>query len=157
MGEYISKSHNVSVLLYHLVCPAKYRRKIFSDEVTKSLLLICFEITEKYEIEFIEIGTDLDHVHFLVQGIPRMSPSEIVRVVKSITGREIFRLHPEVKTMLWGGHLWSSGYYISTVGQHGTEEMIKKYVESQGRVNEYEKVYSNQLKLYEDTRGLAPG
>ena len=148
MGEYISKSHNVSVLLYHLVCPAKYRRKIFSDEVTKSLLLICFEITEKYEIEFIKIGTDLDHVHFLVQGIPRMSPSEIVRVVKSITGREIFRLHPEVKTMLWGGHLWSSGYYISTVGQHGTEEMIKKYVESQGRVNEYEKVYSNQLKLF---------
>ena len=148
MGEYISKSHNVSVLLYHLVCPAKYRRKIFSEEVTKSLLLICFEITEKYEIEFIEIGTDSDHVHFLVQGIPRMSPSEIVRVVKSITGREIFRLHSEVKTMLWGGHLWSSGYYISTVGQHGTEEMIKKYVESQGRVNEYERVYSNQLKLF---------
>ena len=148
MAENISKSDNVSVLLYHLVCPAKYRRKIFSEEVTKSLLLICFEITVKYEIEFIEIGTDADHVHFLIQGLPRMSPSEIVRVVKSITGREIFRLHPEVKTMLWGGHLWSSGYYINTVGQHGTEEVIKKYIEDQGRVNEYEKVYSNQLRLF---------
>ena len=148
MAENISKSHNVSVLLYPLVCPAKYRRKIFSEEVTKSLLLICFEITVKYEIEFIEIGTDADHVHFLIQGLPRMSPSEIVRVVKSITGREIFRLHPEVKTMLWGGHLWSSGYYINTVGQHGTEEVIKKYIEDQGRVNEYEKVYSNQLRLF---------
>ena len=148
MAENISKSHNVSVLLYHLVCPAKYRRKIFSEEVTKSLLLICFEITEKHEIEFLEIGTDADHVHFLIQGIPRMSPSEIVRVVKSITGREIFRLHSEVKTMLWGGHIWSSGYYINTVGQHGTEEVIKRYIESQGRVNEYEKVYSNQLKLF---------
>ena len=148
MAENISKSHNVSVLLYHLVCPAKYRRKIFSAEVTKSLLLICFEITEKYEIEFIEIGTDTDHVHFLIQGIPRMSPSEIVRVVKSITGREIFRLHPEVKTMLWGGHIWSSGYYINTVGQYGTEEVIKKYVENQGRGNEYEKVYSNQLRMF---------
>ena len=148
MAENISKSHNVSVLLYHLVCPAKYRRKIFSEEVTKSLLLICFEITVKYEIEFIEIGTDADHVHFLIQGLPRMSPSVIVRVVKSITGREIFRLHPEVKTMLWGGHLWSSGYYINTVGQHGTEEVIKKYIEDQGRVNEYEKVYSNQLRLF---------
>ena len=148
MAENISKSHNVSVLLYHLVCPAKYRRKIFSEEVTKSLLLICFEITEKHEIEFLEIGTDSDHVHFLIQGIPRMSPSEIVRVVKSITGREIFRLHPEVKIMLWGGHIWSSGYYINTVGQHGTEEVIKRYIESQGRVNEYEKVYSNQLKLF---------
>ena len=148
MAENISKSRNVSVLLYHLVCPAKYRRKIFSEEVTKSLLLICFEITVKYEIEFIEIGTDGDHVHFLIQGLPRMSPSEIVRVVKSITGREIFRLHPEVKTMLWGGHIWSSGYYINTVGQHGTEEVIKKYIEDQGRVNEYEKVYSNQLRLF---------
>ena len=148
MAENISKSHNVSVLLYHLVCPAKYRRKIFSEEVTKSLLLICFEITVKYEIEFIEIGTDGDHVHFLIQGLPRMSPSEIVMAVKSITGREIFRLHPEVKTMLWGGNIWSSGYYINTVGQHGTEEVIKKYIEDQGRVNEYEKVYSNQLRLF---------
>lgn len=148
MAENISKSHNVSVLLYHLVCPAKYRREIFSEEVTKSLLLICFEITVKYEIEFIEIGTDGDHVHFLIQGLPRMSPSEIVRIVKSITGREIFRLHPEVKTILWGGHIWSSGYYINTVGQHGTEEVIKKYIEDQGRVNEYEKVYSNQLRLF---------
>jgi REP element-mobilizing transposase RayT len=148
MAETISKSHNVSVLLYHLVCPAKYRRKIFTDEVRKSLLLICFEITEKHEIEFIEIGTDADHVHFLIQGIPRMSPSEIVRIVKSITGREIYRLHPEVKTMLWGGHIWSSGYYINTVGQYGTEEMIKRYVENQGRENEYEKIYSKQLRLF---------
>ena len=143
MAENISKSHNVSVLLYHLVCPAKYRRKIFSEAVTKSLLLICFEITVKYEIEFIEVGTDADHVHFLIQGLHRLSPLEIVRVVKSITGRGIFRLHPEVKTMLWGGHIWSSGYYINTVGQYGTEEVIKKYIEGQGRVNEYEKVYSN--------------
>ena len=148
MAENISKSHNVSVLLYHLVCPAKYRRKIFSTEVTKSLLLICFEITPRYEIEFIEIGTDSNHVHFLIQGIPRMSPSDIVRVVKSITGRELFRLHPEVKTMLWGGHIWSSGYYINTVGQYGTEDVIRKYVESQGRENEYEQVYSKQLRLF---------
>lgn len=148
MAENISKSHNVNVLLYHLVCPAKYRRKIFTEEVTKSLLLICFEITEKHEIEFIEIGTDSDHVHFLIQGIPRMSPSEIVNIVKSITAREIFRLHPEVKTMLWGGHIWSSGYYINTVGQHGTEEVIKRYIENQGRDQEYRKAYSNQLKLF---------
>ena len=110
--------------------------------------MICFEITPRYEIEFIEIGTDSDHVHFLIQGIPRMSPSEIVRVVKRITGRELFRLHPEVKAMLWGGHIWSSGYYINTVGQHGTEDVIRKYVESQGRENEYEQVFSKQLRLF---------
>jgi putative transposase len=124
--------------------------------VTKSLLLICFEITEKYEIEFIETGTDADHVHFLLQGIARMSPSEIVGVVKSIRGREIFRLHPEVKTMLWGGHIWPGGYYISTVGQHGTEDVIKRYVENQGKVNGYEKLYSKQLRLFQDTQWACP-
>jgi REP element-mobilizing transposase RayT len=95
MAEAISKSRNVSVLLYHLVCPAKYRRKIFSQEVSKSLLEVCFDITVKYEIEFIEVGSDNDHVHFLIQGIPCMSPSEIVRIVKSITAREIYRRHPK--------------------------------------------------------------
>lgn len=148
MSVHISKSHNVSLLLYHVVCPAKYRRKIFTDEVTRSLLLVCFELGEKYEIDFLEIGTDNDHVHFLIQGIPRMSPSEIVRVLKSITGRELFRLHPEIKTMLWGGHIWSSGYYVNTVGQYGTEDVIRKYVESQGKENEYKKEYSKQLRLF---------
>ena len=117
MAEAISKSRNVSVLLYHLVCPAKYRRKIFSQEVSKSLLEVCFDISVKYEIEFIEVGSDNDHVHFLIQGIPSMSPSEIVRIVKSITAREIYRRHPEVKAMLWGGNIWTSGYYINTVGE----------------------------------------
>lgn len=148
MAEAISKSHNVSVLLYHLVCPAKYRRKIFTEDVSKSLLTICFDITVKYEIEFIEVGCDNDHVHFLIQGIPRMSPSEIVRIVKSITAREIYRRHPEVKTMLWGGNIWTSGYYINTVGKYGTEEVIRKYVENQGREKEYQKIYGNQLRLF---------
>lgn len=148
MSEHISKSHNVSLLLYHLVCPAKYRRKIYTSEVTASLIRICFEITERYEIEFLEIGADDNHVHFLIQGIPRMSPSEITRVVKSITGRELFRLHPEIKTMLWGGNIWSSGYYINTVGSHGTENVIKKYVENQGKGKEYVEMYSQQLRLF---------
>ena len=77
-----------------------------------------------------------------------MSLLAVLSVVKSITAREIFRLHPEVKTMLWGGHICSSGYYTNTVGQHGTEEVIKRYVESQGRGAEYKKVYSRQLRLF---------
>jgi len=148
MADAISKSHNASVLLYHLVYPAKYRRKVFSEDVSKSLLEICFEITVKYEIEFIEVGSDNNHVHFFIQGIPSMSPSDIVRIIKSLTAREIYRRHPEVKVMLWGGNIWSSGYYVNTVGRYGTEEVIKKYVQSQGRGKEYKQVYRNQLKLF---------
>ncbi len=70
MSEFIHKKHNVSVLLYHIVCPAKYRRAVFTPEVDEKLKEICEEISLRYEIEFLEIGADSDHVHFLVQNLP---------------------------------------------------------------------------------------
>ncbi len=98
MSEHVFKSHNKTVLLYHLVFPSKYRRKVFSKEVEKSLveicLEICLEISEKFEINFLEIGNDEDHIHFLIQGIPNMPVSRIVQIVKSITAREIFCAKP---------------------------------------------------------------
>ena len=78
------------------------------------------------------IGTDNDHVHFLVQSVPMDSPTKIVRTIKSITAKEIFRQMPEVKKQLWGGEFWSDGYYISTVGTHSSEEAMKLYVRNQG-------------------------
>ena len=97
MSKYIHKSHNVSVLMYHIVCPAKYRKVIFSKRADKLLKEICLEIEKRYEINFIEIGTDNDHVHFLVQSVPMYSPKKIVQVIKSITAREIFKNHPDIK------------------------------------------------------------
>jgi putative transposase len=91
VSEYLHKRHNVSVLLYHFVCPAKYRKVVFIDEVDKSLKAICMEIAKRYDMKFIEIGTDADHVHFLIQSVPMDSPSKIIRIVKSITAKEIFR------------------------------------------------------------------
>ena len=136
MSEFIHKKHNVSVLLYHIVCPAKYRKAVFTSEVDEKLKEICEEISLRYEIEFLEIGTDSDHVHFLVQSIPTYSPTKIVRTIKSITAKEIFKHMPELKKQLWGGEFWSDGYYISTVGAHGSEEMIKQYVKNQGELND---------------------
>ena len=131
MSEYLHKSHNVSVLLYHFVCPAKYRRVVFSETVDQSLKEICLEISERYEITFIEIGTDKDHVHFLIQSIPMMSPTRIIQTVKSITAKEIFKLHPEVKTKLWGGEFWSDGYFVRSVGDKVTSEVIRRYIKYQ--------------------------
>ena len=148
MSEYVHKSHNVSVLLYHFVCPAKYRRNVFSEAVDQTLEDTCLEISKRYEIEFIEIGTDKDHVHFLIQSIPTMSASKIIQTIKSITAKEIFRLHPEVEEQLWGGEFWTKGYYVNTVGRHGDENTIQAYVQSQGREDEYKKIHSQQLKLF---------
>ena len=148
MSRLIHKSHNVSVLMYHIVCPAKYRRVVFTADVDQKLKEICLEISKRYEITFLEIGTDLDHVHFLVQSVPMYSPKKIVQTIKSITAREIFASCPEMKKQMWGGEFWSDGYFVSTVGQHGTEEMIKKYIERQGREKEYKKLHNQQLKLF---------
>ena len=94
MSEHIKKSHNKSLLLYHLVCPIKYRRKVLSQEVSATLKTVCLEISKRYEVHFLEIGCDEDHVHFLIQSVPMMSPKKLSNMIKSITAREIFRLHP---------------------------------------------------------------
>ena len=148
MSEYIHKSQNVSVLLYYYVCPSKYRRIVFFESVDKSLKEICLEISKRYEIEFIEIGTDNDHVHFLIQSIPVMSPTQIIRIVKSITAKELFKSHPEIKQKLWGGQFWTKGYYVNTVGRHGDENTIQQYVKGQGTEKEYKKLQEQQLRLF---------
>ena len=149
MSEHIHKRHNRILLLYHIVCPIKYRRSILTDRVNSSIVLVCSEIEIRYDIYFIEIGLDENHVHFLVQSVPMYSPKKIVQTVKSILAREVFRLHPEVKEQLWGGQFWSKGYYVNTVGQYANEEVIKNYLKNQGKQKEYKQVHSSQLKLFE--------
>jgi len=120
---------------------------VFDYEVDQVLKEVCIEIEKRYEIKFLEIGVDKDHVHYLVQSVPTYSVTKIVTMIKSLTAREIFKRCPEVKKKLWGGEFWSDGYYASTVGKHGNERMIKKYVEAQGR--EYLELHSNsQLNLF---------
>ena len=147
MGKHIIKRHNKSLLLYHLVCPVKYRRKVFTEPVEQTLKNVCLEISKRYEIYFIEIGVDCDHVHFLIQSVPTFSPSQLTQTTKSITAKEIFKLYPRIKAeILWGGHFWTSGYYISTVGQYANETVIKQYVEKQGL--NYRQIYRTQLRLF---------
>ena len=148
MSEYVHKQRNVSVLLYHLVCPAKYRRVVFSEEVDSVLKDVCLEIAKRYEIVFIEIGVEKDHVHFLLQSVPSYSPTRIVRMIKSITAREIFKRAPAVKKQLWGGEFWTKGYFMSTVSRHGNEDTIKNYVKNQGRSEkDYKKLHRQELQL----------
>ena len=148
-SEYIHKSHNVSVLLYHFVCPAKYRRVVFNKKVDESLKNICLEISKRYDIFFLEIGVDKDHVHFLIQSVPTKSPTQIITIVKSLTAKEIFKKHPEVKKQLWGGEFWTDGYFVNTVSKFGDESSISKYVRDQGLEKEYKVLHKeSQLSLF---------
>ena len=149
MDEHIYKAHNKTLLLYHFVFPVKYRRKIFTDEVSEKLKEVCTGIGEAYEMRFIEIGMEEDNVHMLVQGIPSMSVTQMVMKIKSITAREIYRAYPRIrKEILWGGNIWTSGYYANTVGQYGSKDVIIRYIQNQGKdVSGYEKIYESQLAL----------
>ena len=146
MDQHIHKRYSKTLLLYHLVFPVKYRKKILGDSISLFIKEICIEIGERYEIQFVEIGTDEDHVHFLVQSVPAISVEVIVRTIKSITAKEVFRSFPEIKKELWGGNFWTSGFYANTVGQYGNAEVIRKYVENQGK--KYKQVYAQQLSFW---------
>ena len=147
-SEYIHKSHNVSVLIYHIVCPAKYRRVIFAEDISEGLKEVCLEIEKRYEIRFLEIGIDKDHVHFLVQSIPMYSPKKVVQVIKSITGKEMFKRHPGLKVALWGSEFWTKGYFVSSVGKHGDEKQLKNYVKNQGGVGKsYQVLHQMELEF----------
>lgn len=145
MSEHILKRHNKSLLLYHIVCPAKYRRSVFTNAVERTLQETRLRIGERYEMHFVEIGTDQTHVHFRVQNVPAMAPSRMVQIITSITAKEISRRNPEVKKVLRGGHIWIAGYYVNTVGAYANEEVIRNYVDKQGK--RYQKIYSAQLSF----------
>jgi len=148
MGEHATKRHNKTLLLYHFVFPVKYRKEVIFEKIGTSLKEICLEISDRYEIQFIEIGYESDHVHFLVQGVPNDSVSKMVGLLKSITAKQLFLRHPEIKVKLWGGNFWTSGYYANTVGQYANEEVIRKYVENQGIENQYKRIHGEQLKIF---------
>lgn len=148
MSEHIHKSHNKSLLLYHLFCPIKYRRSVLSEPVEASLIEVCKNIESRYEIHFVEVGADENHVHFLIQSVPMLSVKSIAQTVKSITAKELFRLHPEVKEKLWGGNFWTAGYYVNTVGQYANEDVILKYIQNQGETkSNYKMLHKNQLSI----------
>ena len=153
MGDLIRKSHNVSILMYHFVFVAKYRRLVITDEVDAVLKNVCIEISKRHEIRFLEIGTEGDHVHFLIQSVPSYSPTKIVIKVKSIIAREIFSSVPSVKKQLWGGEFWTDGYFVSTVGEHANEDVIRQYIKKHGQQRQYKQLHKQkashrQLKLF---------
>ena len=102
MSEYIHKSHNVTVLLYDLVFPAKYRRAVFDEQVDAVLQEVCLEIEKRYEIKFVEIGVDKEHVHFLVQSVPTYSVTKLVTMLKSLTARSCVQTLPPCETAVMG-------------------------------------------------------
>ena len=130
-------AHKVYKIRYHIVIVAKYRRWILlpPDRIVY-LRYFLSEITRRYDLKFEAIGTDGNHFHIFVDAPPKYSPSKIIRIVKSITARELFAKFPEIKKDLWGGELWSDGGYVGTVGDETTANVVRNYIMRQGTKDE---------------------
>ena len=126
--------HKVFRIKYHFVFVIKYRKDLFTNEkYVQTFKDVCKGMEERYSMKFETMGFDENHVHFLLQSVPKYSPSQIFRIVKSITAIKLFEIHPDIKKELWGGEFWGDGGYVSTVGEGVNADIIRNYIKNQGR------------------------
>jgi putative transposase len=106
----------------------KYRKVILKGDLAKRLKGVFQEIAERYEFEIDTMEVKDDHVHLFLSAPPRYSPARVVQVIKSISAKMVFRKFPEVKKQLWGGEFWSDGYFVRSVGDKVTSDLIRRYI-----------------------------
>ena len=132
---------------YHLVWIVKYRKDLLNwTGVSERLCELVKGIGERYGWVIDTMATDGNHVHVFMGAPPRYAPAEVVQVMKSITAREIFREFPQIKEELWGGEFWGDGYYVGTVGNEVTAEVIREYIKKQGKETQHRNY--EQLRLF---------
>lgn len=129
----VKTHHNAYDTHYHIVFPVKYRKALLTDDIPLAIGTIAKEIGLRYDIDFEKIGCDGDHIHLLVSFPPKHSGSDVVRIFKSITARQLFLRFPALKKDLWGGEFWSDGFYLATVSERGNWHTVEQYVAKQGK------------------------
>ena len=141
-------THHVFRLMYHFVWIPKYRHKVFSEPYRDELKAIIQKIGYDYDIDVVELEIPIDHIHMVVRSEPKMSPSQVMQVIKSISAREFFKLRPEIKKpYFWGGRLWTQSYFVETIG-NANEEVIRAYVQDQLKVMNESEAHAQQLGLF---------
>lgn len=141
-------THHVFQIMYHFVWIPKYRRKVFEEPYRSTLKNIIEAIGYDYNIEIVEIEIPVDHIHMVVRTEPKIFPSDIMQVIKSISARQFFKLYPDIKKkFFWGGKLWTQSYFVETIG-NANEEVIRAYVKNQLKEMDNEENKYRQLKLF---------
>jgi putative transposase len=136
--------HNVSESYYHIQLTIKYRKSLFNERTEQIITEIAAGFKERYAIEITHLGFDKNHVHLLCRFLPKYSGGQVIRLIKMITAKQIFKQIPEIKKELWGGEFWTDGYYFATVSGRGDRTIIERYIEKQGRTDDIK-----QLRLFE--------
>ena len=138
--------HAIYDLKYHLVWIPKYRKHILDKEVSDYIKAIIDMIAEEYGFRIDTMGVMEDHIHVFVEVPPRYSPARVVQVMKSISAREVFSKFPDLRKQLWAGELWNDGYFVRSVGDKVTADIIRKYIEYQTHDDD-----SIQLNMFDNS------
>jgi len=119
---------------YHLVWCVKYRKNILKGTVDDKLKSLLYEIASNQGFSIEEIESDFDHIHLLIECTPQHYIPSLVKGLKGVSARLLFKTFPDLKSQLWGGHLWNPSYFVATVSEN-TEEQIKAYIQKQKKVD----------------------
>ena len=130
MGKVTYGRGYVYTIQYHVVWCTKYRHKIIQGKVDTTLKEIIAQIAETNNFRIEEMESDLDHIHLLIDCSPQHYIPNIIKALKGVSARLLFKAHPEIKGKLWGGHLWNPSYFVATVSEN-TEEQIRDYIRGQ--------------------------
>ena len=137
-------AHSVYDLKYHFVWTPKYRKELLTGEVAEAVREIIQSVAEAYDMEIDTMEVMEDHVHVFLSAPPRYSPARVMQIMKSISAREIFARYPWVRRKLWGGEFWGDGYFVRSIGDQVTSEIIRRYIR-------YQKSPKNvQLELWDE-------
>ncbi|MGD0612952.1 MAG: IS200/IS605 family transposase [Anaerolineales bacterium] len=126
-----ASGHTVYDLKYHFVWIPKYRKHLLVGEVVEATKEILCEIAEAYGMEVDTLEVVEDHVHVFLLAPPRYAPARVMQIMKSICARELFARFPWLRRKLWGGELWGDGYFVRSVGDQVTADVIRRYIEYQ--------------------------
>ena len=108
-------------------CP-KYRKKVLVGAIRDRVKQLFYKIAEEFDLEIDSCEVAEEHIHILLSFPPRYSISRVVGIIKSISSSKIFEDFREVRKKLWGGHFWEQGYFVRTVGEQMTDDVIRRYI-----------------------------
>jgi len=125
-------SHARFELWYHVAWSTKYRKKVFIDKTVQGeIALLMREIALHYDLEIDKIDVKSNHLHLSISAPPKIAPSRLVQIMKSVSTKMLFKKYRFLKKHYWGGEVWVGGYFIRSVGSGLTKEEINRYIEEQ--------------------------
>ena len=127
-----TNAHSVFLLHYHLILVVKYRRQVFTDEISELAKEIFEYIAPSYKIELVEWNHDKDHVHILFKGQPKTEISKFINAYKSASSRLLKKEFPVIRQRLWKEMFWSQSFCLLSSGG-APIDVVKQYIENQGQ------------------------